>query len=327
MLKIRSDQVDALLRANQRPLVSFISEHMVRERPQLMAGVEPESLRALILQGLARARSHGLTKSISLAVFVAFMLEVSPSFFLQPQFAAILVDSSVSEHERLAALLDDALIHAWIAAERAYDVEGWDLDDESSEMEGDEAPVTQRVADSSGQSAVARLQNRLEHTASRLATTSRVSQQLAAQLAVVVPTISPARAAYVGSDVTALGTLLATAVRPSDPARAAELDRIAAARASLQLTQSKLILQVNCLREQLARARQRLAVSQQEDSMSQAEASQGPSEVPDSTEGSCSHGPLSRARGQQRAMIAKQADIAAKRPLTSAALPTSAATA
>ncbi len=125
MFVIRNAQIEAMLAANEEPLVSSVIEYLERERPLLIGGIEETWLRQAVRSGLARARGHQLSKPWHLVAFVALMFDVAPNFDEQPDIAQRLDQPERSADARLKAIFDPALTDAWEEAEGNYDADAW----------------------------------------------------------------------------------------------------------------------------------------------------------------------------------------------------------
>jgi len=125
MLKIRNSQMDAFLPKEESEIVDFVVEHLHEEHPGLVKSIDPQSLREMVSNGLARARSHGLRTLAPLTEFVALMFQIAPNFDEQPSIRSALRDTSIPEESRIERMFDTVPDAAWDRAESDYDTAAW----------------------------------------------------------------------------------------------------------------------------------------------------------------------------------------------------------
>jgi hypothetical protein len=110
LLRIKRDQM-AL--AGEGPFVDRTVRHMRVFHDAAVADLPDDELRRRVVHGLERARRHGLTWEYSLTVFVAHMLELSPTFDEHPAVARVLADTSLPPDERMDELLARLTDEQW----------------------------------------------------------------------------------------------------------------------------------------------------------------------------------------------------------------------
>lgn len=125
MLKIRDDQFGAFLPKEEQELVDFIVEHLYAEHRRYVAPLPPDDLRQMVVNGMRRARGHGLDTAATLASFVALMFVIAPNFDEQPAIRAGLDDTSVPPDQRIDKMMERVPDSAWDEAERNYDADAW----------------------------------------------------------------------------------------------------------------------------------------------------------------------------------------------------------
>jgi hypothetical protein len=59
--------------------------------------IDDVELRAMVKNGIARARRHGITLESSLVRFLLLMFQVAPNFDEHPAFACVLADADLPE--------------------------------------------------------------------------------------------------------------------------------------------------------------------------------------------------------------------------------------
>lgn len=128
MLKFNEDQLGQLRQAymaDHARFVNFVGRHVQDHCRDSVRDIDPLSLREMVENGLARARSHGLDDPKSLTAFVAIMFEIGPNFDEEPEIRAALADASVPMAERFDTLLARVSDAAWERAEAQRDSLAW----------------------------------------------------------------------------------------------------------------------------------------------------------------------------------------------------------
>ena len=125
MLKIRDEQFDAFLPQDDEDLIDLIVRHLRQESPELIEGIPADSLRDMVRNGIARARSHGLRSAEDLAAFVSVMFEIAPNFDEHPAIRRVLRDESIPVDERFDQLFERVSDEEWEEADRSYDQRAW----------------------------------------------------------------------------------------------------------------------------------------------------------------------------------------------------------
>lgn len=139
MLIIRPEQMDAFRDVAEQALVSemvgYLREKHAGAIVRLSDGVytvkqmADETLREMVINGLARARANGMTWKSSLQAFVVTMVVAAPNFDEHPIIQRILKDEKIAADQRLDALWERTTEQNWEAVERNYDVSAWGLKD------------------------------------------------------------------------------------------------------------------------------------------------------------------------------------------------------
>jgi hypothetical protein len=118
MLNIRQEQIEAMLMHNEEKFIDFVVKHVQQECPDDIRGIDPVSLREMVINGLARARSYDLEKPQYLTAFVAIMFDISPNFDEQADIQRALRDKSVPIEQRFNAMIEGVPDKAWEEAEK-----------------------------------------------------------------------------------------------------------------------------------------------------------------------------------------------------------------
>jgi predicted nuclease with TOPRIM domain len=125
MLRISKKQMHAFLTGDESRFIAFLLTQLRRECRDLVRDIDPESLREMVVNGLVRARSHGLNSATDLTAFVSIMFEIAPNFDEQPDIRRALQDESVPRESRFSVMLERVPEGAWEEAERNRRMEAW----------------------------------------------------------------------------------------------------------------------------------------------------------------------------------------------------------
>jgi hypothetical protein len=136
MLKIRQEQLEAMFTQDKGKFIDFIIGHLQRECRDSVRDIDPVSLREMVTNGLARARSHGLSKAKALTAFVSIMFEIGPNFDEQPNIRRALRDHATRIDEDFETIFKFLPDNAWDEAERNRNSAAWFP--ELSDVESDE---------------------------------------------------------------------------------------------------------------------------------------------------------------------------------------------
>jgi len=124
-MKIRPEQIDAFLPKDEHEVVNFIVKHLQSESPELIDRIPLDGLREMVGNGVARARTHGLSSLADLTGFVSIMFEIAPNFDVIPAIRSVLRDPNVPPDERFSKLFTKELNAAWERAADNYSPEAW----------------------------------------------------------------------------------------------------------------------------------------------------------------------------------------------------------
>jgi hypothetical protein len=108
MINIRQEQIEAM-----RKIYRLRCQACVTRMP-----IDPVSLREMVTNGLARARSYDLEKPQDLTAFVAIMFDISPNFDEQPDIQRALRDKSIPIEQRFNTMIERVPDKAWEEASR-----------------------------------------------------------------------------------------------------------------------------------------------------------------------------------------------------------------
>jgi hypothetical protein len=104
--RIRQPQVDALQVDLERNFVHKMAGMLGDEFPRFVEGLAAQVLDERIWLGLARARSHGLSRESSLASFIMMMFVVGPDFDLTPGMKELFDDETEDPDWRMERVSD-----------------------------------------------------------------------------------------------------------------------------------------------------------------------------------------------------------------------------
>lgn len=125
MLKIRSQQLEALEEQAEDGLIDYIVSVLDEDHPETIEGMPDDMVYELVENGLDRARSHDLEQDNSLTAFVCMMFVVAPNFDQHPRIKAILADETLEPDERFEKVLDEISDEEWDEAENNWDADAW----------------------------------------------------------------------------------------------------------------------------------------------------------------------------------------------------------
>lgn len=95
------------------------------EAISLVKSVPKDGLNGLVLNGIQRAKKHGLDTESSQAGFVVLMFEIAPNFDEYPAAQRILDDTSIAVENRLEQLAQRMSPSDWGTMNRGYDHNAW----------------------------------------------------------------------------------------------------------------------------------------------------------------------------------------------------------
>jgi hypothetical protein len=129
-MQIDADQFKDVAQRDPDRFAVGLLDHIIQTMPDEVRGLPAHLALRLVLNGIERARSHGLSSDEDLAGFVCVMFDVAPNFDQEPTLKRILADSALGDvHQRWQALFarTPELQTAW---ERAgwsgfYDHQAW----------------------------------------------------------------------------------------------------------------------------------------------------------------------------------------------------------
>ncbi|HEY0080968.1 MAG TPA: hypothetical protein VGB73_20355 [Pyrinomonadaceae bacterium] len=134
-LQIRPEQMNAfqpVADANfvKRLMAQLRDEHsetavVLPDKASTVKQLPDETLRELVVAGIARARRYGLSHESALAAFVAIMFEAAPNFDRHPLIQRLLKDEKTPPNSRIDLLLEETTEENWQAVRKSYDPRSW----------------------------------------------------------------------------------------------------------------------------------------------------------------------------------------------------------
>jgi hypothetical protein len=125
MLNIRQEQIKAMLMHNEEKFIDLVVKHVQQECPDDIRDIDPVSLREMVTNGLARARSYELEKPQDLTAFVAIMFDISPNFDEQPNIQQALRDKSIPIEQGFNTMIECVPDKAWEEVETNKNSDAW----------------------------------------------------------------------------------------------------------------------------------------------------------------------------------------------------------
>jgi hypothetical protein len=120
MLKVSNLQMARLRDArfgDDAWFVDFVRRAIRKQCRDNVRDIDETSLKEMIVNGIARARSHGLVSAKDVSAFVALMFEIGPNFDEQLDIRAALRDGAIPIKDRFNAMLNSVPDAAWTEAE------------------------------------------------------------------------------------------------------------------------------------------------------------------------------------------------------------------
>ena len=140
MLTIRAQQMKVFQPAAEaaylRNTVEFLRQQYAKVAVQLPGGlslVEQLSemdLRAMVADGIARARGYGMSSEVALSTFVVLMFVAAPNFDTHPLIQRVLKDEKFAPDARIDQLWVHTSEQNWEVVKQKYDAAAWRLNDE-----------------------------------------------------------------------------------------------------------------------------------------------------------------------------------------------------
>jgi hypothetical protein len=122
---IRAHQMNVFQAVGDKPFYKNAAAFLRSEYPALTDELTDTVLNEMVINGVARARSHGFQWQSSLVRFVELMLAIAPNFDEVSTIRERLKDTSGSEADRVASLFDRTTFSEWQEAARDYDPGAW----------------------------------------------------------------------------------------------------------------------------------------------------------------------------------------------------------
>ena len=104
MLVIRKDQIKALQEAAELAFVDDLIEQL-RYEYSVFNGRPLAEQRAMVRNGLQRARQYGIEGKVSLRGFLRFMCDIAPNFDEHPAFSEILQNNDIHPTRKISMIM------------------------------------------------------------------------------------------------------------------------------------------------------------------------------------------------------------------------------
>jgi hypothetical protein len=125
MFVIKTAQLQQFIAANDNELAAVVADALSIANGTRVSEYDREQLLRMAKIGIARARSHGLSRAEDIAAFAAVMVEVAPRFDEQPEISGILSDETFSPEARFYQLFERVTPESWVDAQKKYDDTFW----------------------------------------------------------------------------------------------------------------------------------------------------------------------------------------------------------
>jgi len=112
-MKIRDEQMHEFDRAAEAEFRRRVVAHLRKHHAEAIEEFGDEELDLLVQAGIAKARSYGLTWQLTIAGFVALMIEVGPNFDRFTPIQKLLADDRLPPDERFDRILKSLPAEVW----------------------------------------------------------------------------------------------------------------------------------------------------------------------------------------------------------------------
>jgi hypothetical protein len=135
MLRIRREQYEVFKPVAEEVFLAEVIDYLKREYgdrevrlPESTTPIDAipvEKLRAMVENGISRARSYGIQGKSSLLSFVVIMFLTAPNFDQHPLIKHILDSSDITAESRIEELWQRTVDQNWIVVRESYDPNFW----------------------------------------------------------------------------------------------------------------------------------------------------------------------------------------------------------
>jgi hypothetical protein len=125
MLVIRKAQMEVFRAERDRAFVHWLAQELRSGTPELVEGIDPQTLEPRLRAGMARARRHGVTTPMGIWDFVASMLRYAPNFDEHPAIAPLLSDASIEPAAKMEAVFARVPASVWAEVKAQSDAASW----------------------------------------------------------------------------------------------------------------------------------------------------------------------------------------------------------
>lgn len=125
MFQIRPEQLPVFDPQTEDDVLPRVRNLMRIEYPHLVEEVPEDQLDQLIRLGFRRARALGFDESSTLIRFAVLMFICAPNFDEHPRVRAVLTDRTLTQEQRLDALLQRTTDQDWQEVRERYDAAAW----------------------------------------------------------------------------------------------------------------------------------------------------------------------------------------------------------
>jgi hypothetical protein len=129
-MHIRREQMDVFERQAEENYVHKLEQYLRQNHAEAVQVYPNEQFHQMVINGIARARRHGLTFENKIAFFVALMFEIAPNFDEHPRIRDVLEEASLPPDERIDRLTEWVIDRDWNEAKENLDTAAWGLDTE-----------------------------------------------------------------------------------------------------------------------------------------------------------------------------------------------------
>lgn len=135
MLKVRTQQMQVFQSVAETAFLHKLVEYFYQQHPQVavqigdnltvICQIPEKELKVLVSNGIAYARTYGITSESSLAAFVVLMFVTAPNFDDHPLIKRLLEDEKVAPNDRIDSFWQHTTEQNWQVVKQNYNSKTW----------------------------------------------------------------------------------------------------------------------------------------------------------------------------------------------------------
>jgi len=112
-MTIRGGQIDRFKKNAEEQFAPEIAEHLEKEHPQAIAGMDREVVLSRVSRELRRGQGYGFERKLDLLTFVVLAFVIGPQFDVQPTVAGVLNDPGIPPERKFDFLFANTPREEW----------------------------------------------------------------------------------------------------------------------------------------------------------------------------------------------------------------------